>query len=90
MFYNIHIDEERQMRYGLGLAKICDTTWRDEQIKTRVQNWKVMENIDGINGLHIIVRLDGTYYLNQFCGYNDNLGMFCYMVHEDGTITKEV
>lgn len=89
-FYPIDLWEEQEMKYGIGLVHIRDTFWYLDEIKRKISNWRVMEKLKGINGLHVIKRLDGSYYLNQISGYTLNIGAYCYMVYPDGTIKREI
>lgn len=89
-YYAISLWEDQQMRYGIGAVHVCDTFWLPEKIKEMISNWHVMENLKGINGLEVIKRLDGSYYLNQVSGYTYNTGMYCYIVNPDGSLRREV
>jgi len=88
--YHIDLWEERQMEYGIGIVRLCDIYWWPERIKKSVSNWRMMEKLKGINGLHVIKRMDGSYYLNSISGYTYDKGMYLYMVHPDGTLTREI
>ena len=89
-YHRIDLWEEQQMEYGIGAVHVCDTFWLPEKIKEMISNWRVMENLKGINVLNVIKRLDGSYYLNQVSGYTYGTGMYCYMVCPDGALQRAI
>ena len=89
-YHRIDLWEEQKMECGISAVHVCDTFWPPEKIKEMISNWRVMENLKGINALNVIKRLDDTYYLNQVSGYTYNTGMYCYVVCRDGALQRVI
>ena len=93
MGYKIELWEETKMQYGIGSVKKMETRWTLEKIKELCCNASVLENLkkellNGINGIHVIEMLDGTFYINQFGGYTNRTGLFGFMVNPDNTLAR--
>ena len=88
--YEIDLWEESEARFGIALNRLLETYWSTDKIRDTVSNWKIAKNIKGVTALHIVKRLDGSFFLNQISGYTDSTGMYCYMVGQDGKLVREI
>ena len=84
---------EFEGKYDFGIMKDFDTSgyYQDIIAKYNPTN-KVDENFlrffnNGIS-ISIVFRLNGTCDIIQISGYHNRKGMICYLVDEEGNVTK--
>lgn len=88
MFYHVNLWQENKMQYGDGIVKLFDTLWTMDKIKRLCSNADVLRNLKGINGIHIIQRFDGSFFINQISGYTDDTGLYGYSVGKNNSLLR--
>lgn len=84
---------EFESQYDFGIMKDFDTSGYYQDIITKYNPTnKVDENFlrffnNGIS-ISIVFRLNGTCDIIQISGYHNRKGMICYLVDEEGNVTK--
>lgn len=86
--YKIGLWKETKMPFGIGLERLHDERWPKDQLNEKCCNAKVIDRLKGINAIYVIKRLDGTFYVNQVCGYTDVTGLYGYTVNPDNTLDR--
>lgn len=82
-----------QSKYDLGIMKDFDTSGYYQDIIKRYDpvnkiDDEILKCFNNNLSLCIVRRLSGTYDIIQLSGYHNRKGMVCYLVDEDGNITK--
>ena len=90
MYFKINLWEEKTFAFGDGIDKLFDTLWTFEKIKMLCYNFYILNdfNLPEINQINIIKRKDGSFYINQISGYNEEFGMFGFSVDSHNQLKK--
>lgn len=90
MYLKIDLWEERTFCFEDGIQRLFNTMWTFEKIKNLCYNFYILNNFNlkDINQINIIKRKNGTFYINQISGYNEELGLFGFLINPDNSLKK--
>lgn len=80
-------------KYDFGIMKDFDTSGYYQDIIERYNpvnkiDDKILKCFNDNLALSIVKRLNGTCDIIQISGYHNRKGMICYLVDEEGNVTK--
>ena len=80
-------------KYDFGIMKDFDTSGYYQDIIERYNpvnkiDDKILKCFNDNLALSIVKRLNGTFDIIQISGYHNRKGMICYLVDEEGNVTK--
>ena len=83
---------ETQMEHGIGTHKLYQKHMLLKEIIETADNYHVITNntnkLMGLHHIQIIKTMNGKLLINQLAGYNDQDGLFGYLVNPDNTLER--
>lgn len=86
--YHVSIFAEKEMAFGIGLERVTDSYWTKDKLHETCVNGHIIDKHNGINGISVVKRLDGTFCIIQFSGYTEVSGLYGYEVNPDNTLER--
>lgn len=82
-----------ETKYDIGILKDFDSSGYYQDIiakynPTNKIDDEILSSFDNGLTLAIVKRLSGSYDIIQLSGYHNEKGMICYLVDEEGKLTK--